>query len=128
MRLLRAYASLFGAIVAAFGLARVQVLLLACMLIALTQASVFALLEGWAFLDAFYFSVVSMATVGFGDLAPTTMLGKLFCMVFLVIGIGIFVLTVSSIAQEILRHLTIAERRHGRGIGMTHGNDRKKGG
>ena len=28
------------------------------------------LVEGWSLLDAAYFSVVTIATVGFGDLAP----------------------------------------------------------
>lgn len=111
MRLLRAYAALFRAVFEAFRIPRVQALLLICLLIALVQALVFRLLEGWRFLDAFYFSVVSMATVGYGDLAPATPLGKVFTLIFLVVGIGVFVLTVSSIAQVILSELLVLERR-----------------
>jgi voltage-gated potassium channel len=111
MRFLRAYGTLFRAIVAAFGIPRVQALLLVCLLIALCQALVFRLVEGWRFLDAFYFSVVSMATVGYGDLTPETALGKIFAMAFLMIGIGVFVLTVSTIAQAILRDLPVLDRR-----------------
>ena len=33
-------------------------------------------LEGWSYLDALYFCVVSLATVGYGDLTPTTPLGE----------------------------------------------------
>ena len=33
-------------------------------------------LEGWSYLDALYFCVVSLATVGYGDLTPTTPLGQ----------------------------------------------------
>ena len=36
------------------------------------------LLEGSSFLDSLYFSVVTLATVGYGDLTPTTDLAKLF--------------------------------------------------
>ncbi len=120
LRLLRAYASLLRAIFAAFRSFRVQALLLSCLMIALTQAVIFTRLEGWSFLDAFYFSVVSMATVGYGDIVPVTPAGKLATLAFLVVGIGIFVLTVSSIAQTILHRLVLAERREGRAAGVHH--------
>ena len=35
------------------------------------------LVEGWSLLDAAYFAVVTIATVGYGDLAPDTTLGKI---------------------------------------------------
>ena len=34
--------------------------------------------EGFSWIDAYYFSVVTLATVGYGDLAPRTTAGKLF--------------------------------------------------
>ena len=45
-------------------------------LLALTLALIscatiaYRLLEGWRWIDALYFSVVTIATVGYGDLAP----------------------------------------------------------
>jgi len=46
-------------------------------------------LEGWSYLDALYFCVVSLATVGYGDFTPTTPLGRLFTIFYLLNGIAI---------------------------------------
>lgn len=110
MRLLRAYSALFRSVLRTFRVQRVQALLMVCLLIALTQALVMSRIEGWSFLDAFYFSVVSMSTVGYGEPSPQTALGKVFTMVFLVVGIGVFVLAVSTIAQSILGEFERLER------------------
>jgi voltage-gated potassium channel len=110
MRFLSAYVRLVKAIYAAFCSTQVQALILVCTSIALAQAFIFMRIEDWRFLDAFYFSVVSMATVGYGDFVPQTPLGKIAALVFLMVGIGIFVLTVSSIAQVILGEMSPSTR------------------
>lgn len=46
--------------------------------------------EGWSLVDSLYFCVITMATIGYGDLAPTTPLSKLFTVVFVILGIGLF--------------------------------------
>lgn len=45
--------------------------------------------EGWRWLDAYYFSVVTLATVGYGDLTPKTDAGKLFTTFYILSGVGI---------------------------------------
>lgn len=104
-RIVTAYLTLGRAILRAFTNREVMLLFSLTSLVAVGGAFVFILLEDWDFVDALYFAVVSMATVGYGDFAPSTHLGKLFTIVFLVVGIGLFVLTVAAVAEAILSEL-----------------------
>ena len=46
-------------------------------------------LEGWGWIDSFYFSVITLTTVGYGDLAPTSPESKLFTSLYLITGISL---------------------------------------
>ena len=46
------------------------------------------LVEGWRWVDAYYFSVVTLATVGYGDLSPKTDVGKIFTTFYIFAGVG----------------------------------------
>ncbi|HEX9181656.1 MAG TPA: potassium channel family protein [Burkholderiales bacterium] len=54
-------------------------------------------IEGWSLVDALYFSVITLATVGYGDLHPTTTLSKLFTILYILIGAGIFVAFITKV-------------------------------
>lgn len=71
------------------------------MLIILLIGTVFYHLEeGWSWLDSFYFTVITLSTVGYGDLSPTTGFSKIFTIVYIFLGISIFVSFVSMLAKE----------------------------
>lgn len=59
--------------------------------------------EGWGWLDALYFSVATMSTVGYGDLTPATDAGKVFTIVYIFVGIGLFVALVGQIANALIK-------------------------
>jgi Trk-type K+ transport system membrane component len=51
-------------------------------------------LEGWNYLDSAYFAVSTITTVGYGDLSPHTAAGKVFTIIFMLVGVstGLYVL------------------------------------
>jgi voltage-gated potassium channel len=61
------------------------------------------LVEGWSLLDATYFSVITIATVGYGDLAPKTAAGKIFTMIYVLCGIGLFLATAAAVGRHVVR-------------------------
>ena len=59
--------------------------------------------EGFSWLDSLYFSVVTLTTVGYGDLHPETTLGKVFTVFYLLIGVGVLVAFLALIARHSVR-------------------------
>ena len=62
-------------------------------------------IEGWSLLDSFYFSSITLTTVGYGDFAPETAAGKLFTVFYLFTGIGLIVAFLNAVA-----HATVEQR------------------
>ena len=60
--------------------------------------------EGWGIVDALYFSVVTLTTIGYGDLVPTSTVAKLFTVMYSFIGIGIIAAFITSLALSIREH------------------------
>lgn len=60
---------------------------------------VFNYLEHWGLVDSLYFSVVTLATVGYGDLTPTTDTAKLFSILYIFVGVGILGVFISTISH-----------------------------
>jgi voltage-gated potassium channel Kch len=85
---------------------RIRVLLSLTLTVVLVATLFYHLVEGWRLLDAAYFSVVTMATVGFGDLAPKTDVGKVFTVFLILFGIGLFVASASAFADHVVRRAT----------------------
>ena len=56
--------------------------------------------EDWTLIQSLYFSVVTLTTVGYGDLTPTSDFSRIFTIIYIFIGLGVLVAFVSSIAQH----------------------------
>ena len=42
----------------------------------------YVLIEGWSFVDALYMTVITLSTVGYGEIHELTPVGRVFTMVF----------------------------------------------
>ena len=69
-------------------------------LILIGGAFFYSRVEGWSLVDSFYFCVVTLATVGYGDLAPETTAGKLFTSFYILFGLGILAAFVNLLAKD----------------------------
>src|SRR5215470_2619408 len=77
-----------------------------------TLASVFAtvlfgtigyrLLEGWQWFDGLYMTVITLATIGYGEVHPLTPAGRGFTIILIVIGVTVFGFLVSILTQAVI--------------------------
>lgn len=58
------------------------------------------IVEKLSWLNAFYFTTVTLATVGYGDIVPHTPAGKLFTMFYIFFGVTIFVILARIVVSE----------------------------
>lgn len=63
----------------------------------------FRLVERWSWLDSLFFTVVTLSTVGYGNLVPQTALGKIGTIVFIFLGLGVFAATIQQVTVFTIR-------------------------
>jgi len=59
----------------------------------------YMIIEGWNFMDAFYMTIITMATVGYGEVHPVSLGGRLFTVVLILLGVGFFLYVAGNIIQ-----------------------------
>ena len=74
-----------------------------CVAILLSGTLFYSSVEGWHWVDALYFSATTLSTVGLGDLSPQTQIGKIFTVVYIFVGVGVFVALFAQFAKALLR-------------------------
>ena len=70
------------------------------MLLLFLGATFYHFVEKWSYVDALYFSAATMTTVGYGDITPKTIFGKLFTIVYIFASVAIGLYGLSIIAAH----------------------------
>jgi len=84
-------------------LARLRPPLILMILLLLTGTTGFMAIDGFPFLDAMYMTVISVATVGFGEIYPLSQGGRLFTMALIMGGFAVFTYSVGVFVEVITR-------------------------
>jgi voltage-gated potassium channel len=80
-------------------LGKLRYLLLLPALVIIIGTFGFMALEKLSFLDALYFTVTTITTVGYGDISVTTVGGKIFAIIIILLGVSTVLAILSNILQ-----------------------------
>jgi voltage-gated potassium channel len=61
-----------------------------------TGTVVYHFVEKLSWFNAYYFSVITLSTVGYGDITPHTTFGKFFTTIYIFVGVGIITTFISA--------------------------------
>ncbi|MBK6796908.1 MAG: potassium channel protein [Acidobacteria bacterium] len=59
-------------------------------------------IEGWNWFDGLYMTVITLATIGYGETHPLTHMGRAFTLFLIVVGVAVFGFLISSLTQAII--------------------------
>ena len=78
---------------------RLRVILVMPVIVLTAGTAGFMITEKLSFINALYFTIVTVSTVGYGDIHPMTTAGKIFGIIIITTGIGTFLTIVTSLTQ-----------------------------
>jgi hypothetical protein len=70
----------------------------------------FMVVEHLPFLDALYFTIVTVGTVGYGDIHPVTAAGKALAILIIVMGVGTFLGVIATATETMLNRRELQAR------------------
>ena len=71
-------------------------------IIVLTGTVGYMAIEGWSFFDSLYMAVITITTVGFGEIREVSINGRIFTILIIFSGMGIMAFILGMVAQEMV--------------------------
>ncbi|RMI25482.1 MAG: potassium channel protein [Calditrichaeota bacterium] len=99
---------------------RTALLILALVILAGTTG--YMLIEGWAFLESFYMTIISITTTGFAEVRPLSPAGRLFTVGVIIAGFSTIAYIGGRAAQLLIESRIFWRRRVNRKIGELQGH------
>ena len=96
------------------GLLRGLAIIVALVLFGVTG---YMVLQGWSFLDALYMTVITITTVGYGEIGELSQSGRVFTIILIFLGIGIMAYFLGLVAQAMVE-LQVRSILGGRKLGL----------
>jgi len=62
----------------------------------------YMILEGWPIIDAFYMTMITLSTVGFGEIRALSDLGRIFTVLLILTGVSVVAYGISSAIEELV--------------------------
>ena len=81
---------------------RTRVFLAGLALLTLLGTLGFRWLEGWSLGNALYFTIVTITTVGYGDVYPVTAAGRTLAVVVIILGVGAFLGLIANVTEVVM--------------------------
>ncbi len=82
---------------------RLTRLIISLLAITLAGAFGFKWIEGWEFADGLYMALITLTTVGYGEVHPLSRSGQWFVMIYLIVGLGLSLYLIAQISESIIR-------------------------
>ncbi|OMF29414.1 transporter [Paenibacillus sp. FSL H8-0548] len=87
----------------AFKMKNFQAIFVLVLVILLSGTIFYVKQEGLSIIDALYFCVTTLSTVGHPTFEPQTSLGKVFTMLYIIVGTGLFLAMIGHIAYALIK-------------------------
>jgi voltage-gated potassium channel len=62
----------------------------------------YMLIEGWNLRDALFMTVITLSTVGYGEVQPLSAYGEIFTLSLILLGVGVFAYTISTLVNYLM--------------------------
>ena len=81
---------------------KIYYFILLLLMIILIGTSGYMLIEGWSFINSFYMTIITISTVGFGEVSELTSYGKLFTSILIISSFSTFAYALTSVTTYLV--------------------------